>query len=175
MFGLWNKLLTTDCLVIKVSNHFVYPIFRVGSTSLIADAEKKYVNHEIENCTHIDILLRDPRERFISGIHEYCRQNNRDVGQVWGLVQKGQLIDRHFAPQYMWLAHLYRYHEGPVTLRPFEYIKNITDKHKAKNRNKKKEIDVPQSFVDVDYCLMKFIGQRVQLKTLIEECKHVVS
>jgi len=68
----WNELLTTDCIVINVGPHTIYPIFKNGSSSLMAVADKTYVNKQIANCNNIIILLRDPEERFVSGIND-CR------------------------------------------------------------------------------------------------------
>jgi len=65
----WNKLLTTACTVIDIGVNTIYPIFKNGSSSLMAVADKTYVNKQIANCNNIIILLRDPEERFVSGIN----------------------------------------------------------------------------------------------------------
>ena len=102
----WNKLLNTDCIVVDVGPHTVYPIFRVGQSTLMSVCDKKYTNDEIQNCNHVDILIRDPEERFISGVNEYCVQHDLDVQETWNLVNNGKLYDRHFTPQYIWLMNL---------------------------------------------------------------------
>ena len=171
----WNKLLNTDCIVVEVGPHTVYPIFRVGSTSLVAAADKKYTNEQIAKCKHIDILIRDPGERFVSGLNQYSRNNNLDVKETWELINKGQLHDRHFTPQYVWLLHLYKFYKGAVTLKPFRDIKKITNKHVNKDKSKKVAVALLRSFVEVDYQLMDHCGKTIQLGDLIKEHRHALS
>ena len=53
MFKNWSKLFTTECNVIEVNNFTVYPIFRVGWTSLNSVATKKHTNNEIAFCKNV--------------------------------------------------------------------------------------------------------------------------
>ena len=175
MLSGWNKLLNTDCVVLNIGDHVIYPIFRVGSTSLVAAADKKYTNEQIAKCTHIDILIRDPGDRFVSGLNEYCQQNNLDVEETWELVEQGRLVDRHFAPQYMWLLHLYKFYKGTVTLKPFRDIKKITNKHVNKDKSKKVAVALLRSFVEVDYKLMEHYNKTIQIGELVKGLKHVLS
>jgi hypothetical protein len=71
----WANLLNTDCRVYALGDNFVYPIMRNGSNSLRAVVGREYVNHEINKCENILVFLRDPADRFISGLNEYCKQN----------------------------------------------------------------------------------------------------
>jgi len=171
----WNKLLNTDCTVMDIGTHTVYPIFRVGFTSLLSVCERKYVNEQIVKCQHIDVMIRDPGDRFVSGINEYCRQNNLDIEETWKLVEQGKLVDRHFAPQYLWLLHLYKFYKGAVTLKPFSHIKKITIKHEKKGKGKKVPVALLKSFVEVDYQLMDYYGKTIQLGDLIKEHRHALS
>jgi hypothetical protein len=171
----WNKLLNTDCVVVDIGPHTVYPIFKVGSSSLLVAADKRHTNEQIAKCKHIDILLRDPGDRFVSGVNEYCLQNNLDVKETWKLVEQGKLIDRHFAPQYMWLLHLYKFYKGTVTLKPFHTIKKITDVHKKKDNSKKVAVALLRSFVEADYRLMDHYNETIQLSQLIKEYRHALS
>ena len=106
----WNKLLNTDCIVVDVGPHTVYPIFKNGSSSLMSVSNKTYVNKQISECKSIDIIIRDPETRFVSGLNENCQQNNLDVKDTWDLVYEDKLINRHFAPQWLWLLHLYKFY-----------------------------------------------------------------
>jgi hypothetical protein len=171
----WNKLLNTDCVVIDIGEHTIYPIFKVGSSTLMSVADKSYRNGEISRCGHIDIFLRDPGDRFVTGLNEYCRHNNLDVEDTWELVEQGKLIDRHFAPQYIWLLHLYKFYKGMVTLRPFKHIKKITKVHKNKNTRNKVNVALLRPFVEVDYQLMESINQTVDLGSIVRRHKNVLS
>ena len=174
----WNKLLNTDCTVMEIGPHTVYPIFRVGFTSLSSVCDKKYINENISECQHIDIMIRDPKARFVGGVNEYCRQNKLPVEKTWQLIEQGKLIDKHFAPQYMWLLHLYKFYKGSVTLLPFEHIKNITSVH-ANNRSsngfKHQSVALLQPFVDIDYKLQEHYNETVELGEIVRRYKNVLS
>lgn len=170
----WNKLLNTDCTVVDIGPHTVYPIFRVGFSTLSSVCERKYVNKQIAECKHIDVMIRDPGDRFVSGINEYSRQNNLDVEETWKLVEQGKLVDRHFAPQYMWLLHLYKFYKGTVTILPFDHIKQITSVHKREDY-----INTPvpllKSFLNVDYAIVQHYNETFGLGRLIERYRNVLS
>lgn len=170
----WNNLLNTDCVVVDVGPHTIYPIFRVGRSTLMSACDKKYVNEKIHGCNHIDIMIREPEARFVSGVNEYCRQNNLDVKSTWKLINEGKVLDRHFTPQYVWLLHLYKFYKGFVTIRPFEHISNITEVHMHKSQSK---IDVPviESLVAVDRHLTKYYNETVNIGYLIKRHKHALS
>jgi len=169
----WNKLLDTDCIVIRTGKYFVYPIFRVGYSTLMSVCDKQYINQEIIKLNQIDIMIRDPEERFVSGVNEYSRQNNIPVSDCWKLIKNGKLYDRHFTPQYMWLLHLYTYYKGLITIRPFEYIQQITTSHVNMSRQKTK-VPICEDFVKIDRYLTKFYNQTVSLPDIVKSYKKNV-
>ena len=171
----WNKLINTECVVVDVGGVTVYPIFRNGSTSLFRACENRYINDEIKECENIEVLIRNPDVRFISGINMYSEQNDMSVEQTWSQVQQGNLVDRHFCPQYIWLMNLYRYYRGSVTLREFKHIKQLTSIHRKKSTKEKTQVPILKDFVEVDHKLMELIGRPVELKSIIESYKHVLS
>ena len=166
--------MNTDCVVVDVGPHTIYPIFRVAQSTLMSVCDRKYINKEIDYCNHVNIIIRDPETRFVSGVNEYCRQNKLDVSDTWKLVNEGKVVDRHFAPQYIWLLHLYKYYKGFITIRPFKHISNITDVHIHKSKSK---IDIPvcEPFVAVDRHLTKYYNQTVNIGYLIKRYRHVLS
>ncbi len=170
----WNKLLNTDCTVVDIGPHTVYPIFRVGFTTLSSVCERKYVNKQIAECKHIDVMIRDPGDRFVSGINEYSRQNNLDVEETWKLVEQGKLVDRHFAPQYMWLLHLYKFYKGTVTILPFDHIKQITSVHERKD-DINEPVPLLKSFLNVDHAIVEHYNETFELGILIERYRNVLS
>ena len=174
MLTQWNKLLNTDCTVVDIGPHTVYPIFRVGSTSLMNAADKTYVNSHIAECKHIDVMIRDPGDRFVSGINEYSRQNNLNIEETWKLVEQGKLVDRHFAPQYMWLLHLYKFYKGTVTILPFDHIKQITSVHERKD-DINKPVPLLKSFLNMDHAIVEHYNETFELGRLIERYRNVLS
>jgi len=163
-------------MVVSIGKKIVYPIFRVGSTSLVYSCDRKYFNKEISKFENIVVLLRDPLERFVSGLNKYCWQNKLDIDETWREVEQGRLMDRHFAPQYTWLLHLNIFHHGTVTLMPFKHIDRITNLHKIRDKEKQKQkvVSIP-NLVDVDYQLIARIGQTVNLDELIKDCRNALS
>ena len=171
----WNNLINTECVAVDVRGPTVCPIFRNGSTSLFRDCNKRYVNDEIKACENIQILIRDPSDRFVSGINMYSEQNNLSVEETWAKVQQGILVDRHFCPQYIWLLHLYKFYKGTVTLRKFEHISTLTSIHRKKSTVEKIQVPILNNFVDMDYELMRFIDKTMNLKDVVKGYKHVLS
>ena len=170
----WNKLLNTECIVVDIGPHTLYPIFRVGHSTLMSVCDRKYINKEIDHCNHIDIIIRDPEERFVSGVNECCRQNKLNVDSTWKLINDGKIHDRHFTPQYIWLLHLFKFYKSFVTIRPFKHIANVTDVHLHKSESK---INMPvcEPFVAVDRHLTKYYNQTVNIGYLIKRYKHALS
>jgi len=176
MLASWYKMLNADCVVVSIGEHTVYPIYRNGSSSLMEASDRTYKNKQIQNCENIQVLIRDPEVRFVSGINEYCRQNNLDVKETWSLVKQRMVMNRHFCPQFIWLLHLYKFYKGTVTMRPFDDIKKITNiKNADLSHIKKTPVKSIQSFVDMDYRLMDLLGQTLELKYIIGNYKNVLS
>jgi len=92
MLTAWNKLLNTECVVVDVGPHTVYPIFRVGQSTLMSVCDTKYVNEQIYHCNHVDVMIREPEARFVSGVNEYCVQHNLDIDVTWKLINEGKLV-----------------------------------------------------------------------------------
>jgi hypothetical protein len=174
----WPKLLTGDCTVVRIGKFTVYPIHRVGYSSLMSVAEEKYVNEQITRLDHIDVLIRDPEQRFISGVNEYCRQRTLDIEETYKKIINDKLIDSHFVPQYIWLMKLYRFYKGQITIRPFQFIANITDVHLHDGSNSRKVMLEPiDNFVRVDREIIKntTVQRQHSLKDIIKDYKHVLS
>jgi hypothetical protein len=99
-------------------NKFVYPIFKCGKTTLEAIANdkgfKKVINEQIKNISEIDVFIRNPRERYLSGVRSYfhwLKKDNPDIDlkTVIFYLKQGVIFDRHFLPQISWIINLGRY------------------------------------------------------------------
>ena len=171
----WNRLLNTDCKVYELGDNFVYPIMRNGSTSLRSVVGRKYTNDEIHKCKDIVVFLRKPADRFVSGLNEYCRQNNVDLTQTWKLVEQGKFIDRHFSPQWIWLLHLSKFHKGKVSLKSVKDLITYCKVRLHQSKNNDTDVTLLDDFVQADQELMKYVGQTIDLETLVKKCKNVLS
>jgi len=148
---------------------------RNGSTSLRSVVGRKYTNEEIHKCKDIVVFLRDPADRFVSGLNEYCRQNNVDLTQTWKSVKQGKFIDRHFSPQWIWLLHLSKFHKGKVSLKLVKDLITYCKVRLHQSKNNDTNVTLLDDFVRADQELMKHVGQTIDLKTLVRKCKNVLS
>jgi hypothetical protein len=108
------------CEVIEFTDpqRFVYPIFKNGSTSLFTYANQQghkiIINEQIKRTFEINIILRNPIDRFISGINEfvfYTKRSNPelDINTMIYFAENYLFLDRHYAPQLSWILNLNRY------------------------------------------------------------------
>ena len=172
----WQKLLNTDCEVYQIGEYYVYPIFRNGSSSLEEECDNILTNDSIKYCDNIHVLIRDPVQRFQSGLNQYCKvYHDLDVLETFDKVKKGELIDRHFSPQWTWLLHLYKYYKGKVCLRDFDNLKDYTDIHVNPTTHEVTQVEAPDEFVAGDRELFKHFDQFKDLSEIIKEHINVLS
>ena len=140
MFSEVDSVIFPDsCEVIQVaSQQFVYPIFKCGRSSLTWKMESRgwtFVPEQdiVKINTPIRIFLRDPRERFLSGINTYLQHlaaegNDLDQHTVLFFVNRYLFLNRHYAPQFFWLLNLARLTRPNilVTFRPITEISQLT-------------------------------------------------
>jgi hypothetical protein len=118
-----------EVLKIKASQQFVFPIFKNGSSSLKFVGES-FFDQEISNITQpITVFLRDPRERFLSGINTYLQHLKRDHADldthtILFFVNQYLFLNRHYLPQFFWLVNLARFMHPDIKLE-FKSIDDI--------------------------------------------------
>jgi hypothetical protein len=194
MFSEIDSIIFPDsCEVIQVtSQQFVYPIFKCGRSSLTISMESKgwtfIPKQDISKITTpIKIFLRDPQERFLSGVNTYLQHLSRDGNDldqhtVLYFVNRYLFLNRHYAPQFFWLLNLAQFSRPDtlVTFSPIEEIKQLTDQHsRAKidpitNELKEKIESFSWSklelYLYLDQILIDHIGKTITIHDLI---KHV--
>ena len=105
------------CEVIEFSDpqRFVYPIFKNGSSSLTEYARqqgyKTLLNEQIKKIKIIDVILRNPQDRFISGLNTFLWMTKRDhpdldTKTILHFAENYLFLNRHYAPQISWLINL---------------------------------------------------------------------
>jgi hypothetical protein len=195
MFRKWLKLAVTDCEVIKFSKELnIYPIFKNGRSSLTIYAEAKnlpiFKNKEISELSDITIYIRDPLERFMSGVHtffylEHLKLNKENLKKI----ENFEFVNRHFVPQSFWLLHLYKFYRGDVILKDVNEIYKLVPLREgpwsnnptpwtplsAWEKEQIKMIDY-KKFTDIDYYILdKYINKEVRLSEIIKEIKNGLS
>ncbi len=137
MFSEVDSIIFPDsCEVIKVaSQQFVYPIFKNGKSSLTESITEKgwtvISNGDIGSITDpITVFLRNPRERFISGVNTYIQHLKHsnpelDTKTILFFVDNYLFLNRHYCPQFFWLINLAQY-LNPATKLSFCDYREIT-------------------------------------------------
>jgi hypothetical protein len=127
------------CEVIELepSQRYVYVIFKNGYSSFetfkITNPRRIMVNQQIQKLTNIDVIVRDPQDRLISGINTFIQQTVRDnpdldpITVEWFALNYFSL-NRHYASQFSWLLNLARYLNPDTTLNflPMSAVGDIT-------------------------------------------------
>jgi hypothetical protein len=142
-----DRILFPDrCEVIEVipSQRYVYPIFKNASSSLFFQAKKNKwkikINDQIKKLPQIEVILRDPQQRLISGLNTYVQHMMRDnpaldQSTVLWFAKNYLYLNRHYCPQFFWLVNLARYlsPNTNLTFLSMDDIETITTVHKMPN------------------------------------------
>ena len=107
-----------EVVVLRDPQRYVYPIFKNGRSALSIYAWQNnlniLLNNQIGRCDRIEIYLRAPLERFVSGINTFCQMTVRDhpdldANTVEWFAQRYLFLNRHYSTQFSWLLNLSRY------------------------------------------------------------------
>lgn len=182
MFRNLLKIISDDCIVIKIKNKNVYPIFKNGKSSLFQYAKNNdcqiLINNDISTLNDITVFVRNPYERFVSGINTVINfESVSNIDKFLNDVENYNFIDKHFIPQFLWLFHLSKYYKSDVTIKGVEDLLEFIPLREKPNVPSvglllKSKLDEHrfEKYTDVDYFFInKFKNKTVKLKTIIEE------
>jgi hypothetical protein len=121
-----------DVLEIVPSQRYIYPIFKNASSSLYSSGFRTVDMVELADIKNIEVLVRNPFERFISGVQTYIDNldPNLDRTTVLHFIENNLFLNRHFCPQFHWLVNLKRFTDADITIKPLHYVGTITTEHK---------------------------------------------
>jgi hypothetical protein len=118
----------------QIKNKNVYPIFKNGRSSVIEYADQNNVEPysigTYNSCQNITVYIREPFERFVSGVHsfiEWSRLDNPKLDDntcLW-MIEKGKLVDEHFTQQWHWIKNLAQYYKNNITLEPVSNLYSL--------------------------------------------------
>jgi hypothetical protein len=131
------------CEVLEVvpSQRYVYVIFKNGHSSFnsfkIINPCRIILNQQIQKLINIDVIVRDPQDRLISGINTFIQHTVRDnpdldpITVEWFALNY-LCLNRHCASQFSWLLNLARYLNPDTTLNflPISAVGDITGLHR---------------------------------------------
>jgi hypothetical protein len=175
------------CEVIEVipSQRYVYPIFKNGQSSLLTATKQNnwniFLNEKIKKINSIDVFVRDPVERLASGISSFIQTTVRDhpdldVKTVNWFAENYLYLNRHYAPQFLWLVNLARYTHIECVLNFLDMsdIKTVTDIHEQpfKKLPVNTHILNNEMYQRIDQVLIDSIGSSLTFTQLIKQIQH---
>jgi hypothetical protein len=182
------------CEVIEIepSQRYIYPIFKNASGSIKNYAiDQKYkflLNKQIHKIKTIDVVLRDPLSRFISGINTYVFNTKRDnpeldLNTIIYFAENYLFLNRHYAPQIIWLIHLSKYlnNDTKLYLRGMDAVTEYTPlvhlppegkilSDKIINRLKTNIHN--QVYLKLDNLLLELVDQKLTFKEILLHIKQ---
>jgi len=191
MFNEITNILYPDHVeVIAFPNGNVFPIFKNASSSLLQYAKttntKIVFNEQIRKLDAIEVILRDPLPRFISGVATYVgnelKQNpNLDINTILYFVENYLFLNRHYAPQLSWLINLNRFSKAKLKLHNLDAVSMFTplDWKTPKNIEFDSATIIRLSnnihnemYLRLDNLLLQLIGQELTFKEILAYLKQ---
>ena len=184
-----TELFPTKCEVVEMPlhNQWVYLIQKNGSSSLRIQQSRDnlavFTNDEISALDYVDVYIRNPRARYVSGINTYLQHLQRDHPELdystaFWFARRYKFLNTHYLPQFHWLANLscYMHRDAKIRFRNFKEFNNIT------NLNFNESARVSANFVDtlfkddtnielwlfLDQILLDLAGQEMTWSQLLD-------
>ena len=169
-------LFPDSCEVLEVApRRFVYPIHKNGSTSLHNSGFRKLELEEIKQLDMIEVFVRDPVDRYVSGVTKFVEDTELDDYTVLHFVDNYLFLNNHYAPQFYWLLNLQRFTEAKLILRPLDQLNTITKlHHNISDKNKLVRVsNKVQFYLKLDQVLVgELLGKTVTFKQIVQTIKH---
>ena len=138
--ALCPELFPTKCEVVEIPlhNQWVYLIQKNGNSSLRIQRSRDnlavFTNDEISALDYVDVYIRNPRARYVSGINTYLQHLQRDHPELdyltaFWFARRYKFLNTHYLPQFYWVANLSKYLRDDTVMRfrNFQTFGNITD------------------------------------------------
>jgi hypothetical protein len=135
-----TELFPDLCEVVEMPLHsqWVYLIQKNGNSSLrlqqTRDNLAVFTNNEISALNYVDVYIRNPRARYVSGVNTYLQHLQRDYPELdsftaFWFAKRYKFLNTHYLPQFYWLANLSRYlrSDAKIRIRDFQDFDRITD------------------------------------------------
>jgi hypothetical protein len=181
------------CEVIEIipSQRYVYVIFKNGRSSFLSYQKtnncRVFINQQIKKINSVDIIIRNPEDRLLSGINTYIQYTIRDhptldlVTVEW-FAQNYLHLDRHYCSQFLWVLNLARYLNANTILNflPMTEIKNITNLHEKPHKvtvvtnrliEQVKQMKNNEMYQRIDTVIFNCIGQAMTFNQLLQHIK----
>ena len=183
-----TELFPTKCEVVEMPlhNQWVYLIQKNGSSSLRIQQSRDnlavFTNDEISALDYVDVYIRNPRARYVSGINTYLQHLQRDHPELdystaFWFARRYKFLNTHYLPQFHWVANLSKYlrDDTLIRFRNFQTFGNIADINNDAKVNKPTQEFIKRLFQDdksielwlyLDQILLDLAGQEMTWKQL---------
>lgn len=174
-------LFPDDILVIELTkDRYVYPIYKNGSSGLFELCYATLTTDQIVKLKTVEVFLREPFERYVSGVQTYLRYNPElDRKTTLQLIEEFLFLNRHFALQFHWLVNLQRFTDASLTFKNISELNNdIGTTWNTLTRdialtNRFKENDKLHFYLQLDKILYEdFMGKTVKFKDILTHLKE---
>ena len=135
-----TELFPERCEVVEIPlhNQWVYLIQKNGNSGLRGQQKKNnlavFTNDQIQALDYVDVYIRNPRDRYISGVNTYLQHLERDhpeldTATAFWFAKRYKFLNTHYLPQFHWLANLARYlrSDTKIRLRDFKDFAKIAE------------------------------------------------
>jgi len=173
------------------SQRYVYVIFKNGHSSInvsrLTDPQRIHINQQILKLNSIDVIIRNPKDRLISGINTFIQHTLRDnpdldTSTIEWFALNYLSLDRHYASQFVWLLNLARYlnSDAKLNLLPMSAVGEITGKNikpdgvlsaSVRLIDKIFLIKNNEMYQRIDTAIFGCIGQSLTFKELLQHIK----
>ena len=190
-----TELFPELCEVVEMPlhNQWVYLIQKNGSSSLRIQQSRDnlavFTNDKISSLDYVDVYVRNPRARYVSGINTYLQHLQRDHPELdystaFWFARRYKFLNTHYLPQFYWIANISRYlrKDTKIRLRNFKDFGQITDlnlKPKAVTSPTKQFVEMLfkddpniEFWLYLDQILLDLVGQELTWPQLIEYYQH---
>ena len=188
--ALCPELFPKLCEVVEIPlhNQWVYLIQKNGNSSLriqqLRDNLAVFVNDKISALDYVDVYIRNPRARYVSGVNTYLQHLQRDHPELdfntaFWFARRYKFLNTHYLPQFHWLANLSQYMrpDAKIRFRNFKNFHQITDINYDASITKPTQDFVEKLFQNdqtiqlwlfLDQILLNLAGQEMTWKQLLD-------
>lgn len=174
-----NIIFPDRCEVLEVApQRFVYPIYKNGYSSLSNSGFRTLAMTELPALDTVEIFVREPVERFFSGLSSYIEYNSHlDKDTLLFMAGNHLFINRHYAPQFHWLVNLRRFTQAKIKINPIDLLSTVTNLKLNENKNKVM-YDISRFpkvtfYMQLDKVLTEtYLGQTVEFSEIVRAIKE---
>ena len=188
-----DMLYPNKCEIINIKNSYVYPIYKNGSSSIRAYTKlhscKILINNQIAKINDIDVVLREPTSRFISGINKFVWNLKRenpylDTKTILYFAENYLFLNRHYVPQISWLLHLSKYlnPNARLLIHNMSHISKLVETHIKPDSGEMvlADVDIERLqgnihntiFLKLDQLLLELVGQKITFNEILSYIKN---